>query len=197
MEEIKLNNFGVLIDSINSKDFKHIKKECLDKKNRKKYTTGITSKNIASHFELKNTRDLLFKFVSKKIKEYEDKYNYLKTIKTFNSKKELSFTTPWFNVQKQGEYLSNHFHDGVLSYTMWVDIPFSNKEGDEENEKYNSCFELLYSNIVGQISGHKIFIDKSYEGKMIMFPSTLLHCVYPFYKTKGERISIAGNVVIK
>ena len=80
---------------------------------------------------------------------------------------------------------------------MWVDIPFSEKEGNEENEKYSSCFELLYTNIIGQITGHKIFIDKSYEGKMIIFPSTLLHCVYPFYKTKGERISIAGNVVIK
>jgi hypothetical protein len=80
---------------------------------------------------------------------------------------------------------------------MWVDIPFAEQEGNEDNEKYNSCFELLYTNIIGQICGHKIFIDKSYEGKMIMFPSTLLHCVYPFYKAKKDRISIAGNILIK
>jgi hypothetical protein len=197
MEEINLNNFGVLIDKINDKDFKKIKKECLSK-DKVPYTTGISSNQIADHYELIKTREILFEFLRKKITEYDQRYNYFKSIKTYSkSKQELIFTTPWYNVQKPGQYLSNHFHDGLLSYTMWVDIPFAQQEGNEDNEKYNSCFELLYTNIVGQVTGHKIFIDKSYEGKMIMFPSTLLHCVYPFYKAKKNRVSIAGNVLIK
>ena len=126
------------------------------------------------------------------------KESTFKSVKKYNrSTPNLVFTTPWYNVQKPGQYLSNHFHDGLLSYTMWVDIPFAEQEGNEDNEKYNSCFELLYTNILGQVTGHKIFIDKSYEGKMIVFPSTLLHCVYPFYKAKKNRVSIAGNILIQ
>ena len=61
MEEINLSNFGVLIDKINDKDFKKIKKECLSK-DRSSYTTGISSNQIADHYELIKTREILFKF---------------------------------------------------------------------------------------------------------------------------------------
>ena len=64
MEEINLSNFGVLIDKINDKDFKKIRKECLGK-DRVPYKTGISSNQIADHYELVKTREILFEFLRK------------------------------------------------------------------------------------------------------------------------------------
>ena len=40
-------------------------------------------------------------------------------------------------------------------------------------------------------------MEKEAEGYLVMFPSRLLHQVFPFYKSTGERISISGNVAIE
>ena len=198
MNNIDLPNFGVLLTDIPKDLLTEIKKEVRDIKNRKKYTTGISSNKIAKHYSLVKTKPKLDEFLKICLNEYENKYNYIldHASKTLNRKNiDIIFTEAWFNIQKKGEFLSNHFHDGILSYSLWIDIPFENNI-DETNEKFNSCFELMYTNIIGKIVSKKIFVDKSWEGKMILFPSTIVHCVYPFFKTKGDRVSVAGNMVI-
>jgi hypothetical protein len=35
------------------------------------------------------------------------------------------------------------------------------------------------------------------EGRMLFFPSTLQHQVFPFYGTEEERITISGNIRLK
>jgi hypothetical protein len=37
-------------------------------------------------------------------------------------------------------------------------------------------------------------LEPSDEGTMLFFPAQLNHCVYPFYLSNKERISISGNV---
>jgi len=198
MNNIDLPNFGILLTDIPTDLLKEIKKEVRDIKNRKKYTTGISSNKIAKHYSLIKTKPKLDEFLKICLNEYEKKYNYIleHSSKTLNRKSiDLVFTEAWFNIQKKGEFLSNHFHDGILSYSLWIDIPFENNL-DDTNEKFNSCFELMYTNIIGKIVSKKIFVDKSWEGKIILFPSTIVHCVYPFFKTKGDRVSVSGNMVI-
>jgi hypothetical protein len=198
MDNIDLPNLGILLADIPKDLLKEIKKEVRDVKNHKKYTTGISSNKIAKHYSLIKTKSKLDEFLKICLNEYEKKYNYIldHASKTLNRKNiDIIFTEAWFNIQKKGEFLSNHFHDGILSYSLWIDIPFENNI-DEKNEKFNSCFELMYTNIIGKIVSKKIFVDKSWEGKMILFPSTIIHCVYPFFKTKGDRVSVAGNMVI-
>ena len=39
-----------------------------------------------------------------------------------------------------------------------------------------------------------IDVDKSFEGKMLMFPAKLQHLVYPFYTSDKERITVSGNI---
>jgi hypothetical protein len=198
MNNIDLPNLGVLLADIPEDLLKEIKKEVRDVKNHKKYTTGISSNKIAKHYSLIKTKPKLDEFLKICLNEYEKRYNYIleHASKTLNRKNiDIIFTEAWFNIQKKGEFLSNHFHDGILSYSLWIDIPFEDNI-DEKNEKFNSCFELMYTNIIGKIVSKKIFVDKSWEGKMILFPSTIVHCVYPFFKTKGDRVSVAGNMVI-
>lgn len=65
----------------------------------------------------------------------------------------------------------------------------------DSNTPSNSLFEFVCTDFMGKISQNKISVDKSYEGCIIMFPSSLFHTVYPFYTSDDYRISIAGNLV--
>ena len=62
------------------------------------------------------------------------------------------------------------------------------------NTPSNSLFEFVCTDFMGRIVQNKIKVDKSYEGCIIMFPSSLHHMVHPFYTSDDYRISIAGNL---
>ena len=47
---------------------------------------------------------------------------------------------------------------------------------------------------MGELAHYSYFLDKTSEGRMLFFPSSVSHTVYPFYNCDKERISIAGNV---
>ena len=87
-----------------------------------------------------------------------------------------------------------HNHDGLISYSAWIKIPYDVNE-EIKDGKYASCFQFNYTTITGNTFTEIIKVDKSFEGKIMMFPSTLPHCVYPFYTTDDVRISMSGNVL--
>ena len=58
----------------------------------------------------------------------------------------------------------------------------------------NGAFEITYINLLGCLTGYTYSLDPSMEGYMVMFPSETQHCVYPFYTSDEERISISGNL---
>lgn len=107
--------------------------------------------------------------------------------------------TPWVNKMKKYEFNPIHRHSGLFSYVMWLTIPFNLQEELNyfKNTKSNraSTFEFVYSTSIG-VQQHSINVDKNYEGELIVFPASQLHCVYPFYTSNKERVSIAGNVNI-
>ena len=55
------------------------------------------------------------------------------------------------------------------------------------------CEELLIT-LPGFSVPVLIDVDKSFEGKMLVFPSKLQHLVYPFYTSDEHRITVSGNV---
>ena len=108
---------------------------------------------------------------------------------------------PWINFQKKYEYNPLHNHTGVLSFVLWVQIPYDLKDElshpncINSNASSNSLFEFVCTDFMGRIVKNKIEVDKSWEGTMIMFPSSLHHMVHPFYTSDEYRISISGNLV--
>lgn len=108
----------------------------------------------------------------------------------------------WINYQKKGEYNPNHIHGGKASFVIWVNIPY---DIDEElkvdfHEKPQTprvaAFELTYSTHTMGLSSHLIWVNKRDEGRIIMFPANMTHCVYPFFTSDETRISVAGNMNI-
>jgi len=192
INELNLSNLGVLMSTIPNALHQKIKNECLDFMNKENFASGLTSKNVAQHYYLDTSVNELFEFLSPMVLHYAKRYNYFNNLDFLSKGVPLGFSKPWFNFQKKTEFLPAHTHSGILSYTIWIQLPKLEKT---EEKRFDGCFEFHYSNIVGSIKRHCIFLDKSYEAKIILFPWNLPHCVYPFYDSDEIRISVSGNVI--
>jgi hypothetical protein len=103
---------------------------------------------------------------------------------------------PWINYQKQHEFNPLHYHYGIISAVIFIDIPeVISKEMDDWEGKSNSpcpgLLEFAYANSMFMCSGSHRVIPKT--GDMYLFPAELKHCVYPF-KSDVTRISMSFNV---
>ena len=191
-------NLGFVDNRIGDTVFKEIQKECIDCYENEVMVSGLSGKGVAHHYFLEKNEEIVKTFALNTAKYYEKSFNYLTTQKIGENIPEMVAGRPWINIQKKHEYMPNHTHDGLLSYVIWVQIPYDVKnELDESGKNHSSCFEFTYNNIVGNIATEKILIKKEYEGVMVMFPSKLQHCVYPFYSSDDVRISISGNIFFK
>ena len=109
----------------------------------------------------------------------------------------------WINYQNQHEFNPIHDHGGLYSFAAWLKIPYNHQDqGENYNSKEVGCklngtFNFEYVNILGQPFTWTYQLDKSYEGKLVFFPSKLRHVVYPYYNCDEQRISISGNVKLR
>ena len=201
MENKDLRNVGYVEDTVDSILMEKIKKtvnEITESIDQQKSFAGNLVGNIRKQFVFDHHRDEIEQLAIKLAQHHDDIYdcsNYLD-----DSFGKLTLGGSWINLQVAGEFNPIHKHPGVYSFVIWVDLPFTH-----ENEKiYGSefspssvksgCFEFVYTNVYGQLMSHQIPADKSYEGKIILFPAKLNHTVYPFFTSDGYRISISGNL---
>ena len=109
----------------------------------------------------------------------------------------------WINFQKKYEHNPLHNHSGDLSFVIWVQIPYDLEEElslsncKNSNTPTNSLFEFVFTDFLGRLVTHRVEVDKSYEGTIIMFPSLLNHAVHPFHTSDEYRISMSGNLYMK
>jgi len=64
----------------------------------------------------------------------------------------------------------------------------------ETNVPCPNTFEFTYTNILGSVCQHKYHLEPEDEKTIILFPSKLVHQVYPFYLSNKKRISVSGNI---
>ena len=102
----------------------------------------------------------------------------------------------WVNYQKKYEFNPPHNHSGVFSFVIWIQIPYDLKEEiKHEHTRRASLFNFLFPQIDG-MKNEPLYVDKSWEGQMILFPSSQFHYVNPFYTSDDYRISISGNICL-
>ena len=111
----------------------------------------------------------------------------------------LKLRSLWVNFQRKYEFNPLHNHSGVFSFVLWLDIPYTMDEeldlspGKQSNKPTAGCFEFSIPSPWG-LRNHMIPVDKSYNGIMCVFPSSLYHQVYPFYSSDDYRITVSGNM---
>jgi len=194
-EKLKLRKAGIMpIDDLPNIVVSYLKDNIGDTKHNahlagmiKKEYKYDTWPGYIEDFVLRQTHDSFFD-------SWCDKHEVLSSGRPFFIK------NMWINIQEKYEYNPIHNHDGVFSFIIFLQIPYDLKE-EEKVFPPNStgistasklCF-LTYDSM-GDMMPLPLDVDKSFEGKMLMFPSKMLHLVYPFYTSDDYRMTVSGNV---
>ena len=162
--------------------------------------------NISSSIRLDSQSPLLKNFVQEIVpsfmKSHMEAYGPPWRI-TMREGERFNLESLWVNFQKKHEFNPPHDHSGVYSFVIWMQIPTSYAEqkkldicANSNADNHISNFAFSYTNTLGKISNFAYNMEKEAEGYMVMFPSSMLHQVFPFYDNDGERISISGNINI-
>jgi len=155
--------------------------------------------NLLREYRLEKSKNHLNAVVSPLLGQYDKVFEFLKPHDELVYNAPLILGDPWVNFQRKGEYNPNHNHMGVVSFAMWIKIPYNieDEKNRPESRESNACnpghFQFLYTNTTGHICTHTIAADKTMENTLVMFPSKMIHTVYPFYTSDDYRISISGN----
>ena len=158
--------------------------------------------NISSSLDLIDTNDWFFNTVIiPLIEEYQTRFpEYARRVGVLTEDAPFYMNSFWVNFQKENEFNPIHNHAGVFSFTIWIKIPTNWREQHKipisanSNSPGASNFEFSYTDMLGAITQNTFLLDKAAEGRMLFFPSGLMHNVYPFYNCSETRISISGNV---
>ena len=194
-EFINVPNYGFLQTQLPTKLFIKLKEECQNFKELREMKSDLSGTGIPKHFFIEKCFSELKEYILYCANEYEKKFKYIKSLKFLNKNAPLFVAPPWLNVQKRYEFLPMHNHDGVLSYNIWIQIPYDIKK---ELHKQAGELQFIYPMVASAKMGkHRFILSKADEGHLLMFPSMFLHTLCPFYTSKNVRLSIAGNILFE
>jgi hypothetical protein len=168
-----------------------------------KLLTSMLAGNIKQEYALAACHSYLEQLIMPHIMQYEHYFGYLKTMDSWSVPGELFLDEPWVNFQQRGEFNPGHNHSGAMSFVIWMSVPFdmqhelSQGPGRDSVKNVPGHFEFQYTDALGQIRNHVIPADHRFENTMLIFPSLMMHGVYPFYTTDQPRISISGNFKLR
>ena len=196
-DHIHLKNPGLTRGIIPQEIYQPVMQEIKDieKDDRGIYKMNRTlAGQIEREYQLEKSKKYMVPYLEEMGREYQKNWDYYQG-------KDLKVDSLWVNMQQKTEYNPIHNHDGVLSYVAWMEIPYKHEDERNVNHSKDSrtkdcsyTFPCVYSSIIGNIT-HQVFeVETGWEGRIVMFPSNLLHIVYPFYTSDSYRISIAGNL---
>lgn len=206
-----LSNIGVLEAKLPFDLFKYLK-DTIDNMadTGEKYNDKLLG-HMKEEYSLNHIKDNMADFLLSMAATWQN--NNLGYIESFeeaskSKKYTLILDNLWVNKQKKYEFNPIHLHSGVLSFVIWIKIPYNLKDeesyfppanGETDLDRSKSCtskFTFIYNDILGRIKAMPLPVDKTWEGTILMFPASLHHCVYPFYTSDDYRISVSGNIRI-
>ena len=196
-----LPNVGLTQGSIPSDIYQTLNQEIVDIHNDDSKALRMNPSlagQITKEYQITKSLPLLNPFLEEMGRAYQKEWDHYPKENPNNN---LTVESVWVNMQKKLEVNPLHNHDGTLSFVAWLYVPFKlEDERNMENCKNSrtvqlaSTFQFVYNNALGTISNCPMFVEKGWEGRIVMFPSKLLHIVYPFQTSDDYRVSIAGNL---
>jgi hypothetical protein len=197
LQKIQLEqNYIATFDSVPFKIIDFLKNNIKRKKELK------FNKNLLGHLKeeyfYENCPNFVEDFLLEKIFEHSILKNYLNSIDILNKNTLIKLDKIWCNFMKKYEFNPVHNHSGIFSFIIFIKIPYKLKDEDAvfpETNKHHltSRLQFLTSNFNGLLT-LTLDVDKSFENKMIIFPSNYYHQVYPFFTSDKERITVSGNI---
>jgi hypothetical protein len=159
--------------------------------------------NIQHEYKLNDSVQHIENVFLPLIPEYDKEFDYLETLQQNTRDTEVVLDSAWVNFQRKHEFNPPHCHSGIMSFALWVDIPYSIEEeksspsSNQSNMNIPGHFSFYYTNSLGNICSEHLPIDKEYNGYAVLFPSKMMHGVEPFATSDKFRVSVSGNFKIK
>ena len=186
--------FPNVIHEISIPDFKQIEGDLIKSayEERKKDPVGRRKSNRGGwQSQDLSLSNVIYELIQDKVS------SYFLTTRVFKEGTGLSFENAWLNINKKGAYNVSHSHpDCNLSGVLWIKAPkdcgtiefispsvFSRWK---EVEYYNKDFQ-------DKIELHHSWWLEAVPGKILIFSSSLEHCVEPSESNK-DRISVSFNI---
>ena len=200
---ITFQNYGVLSHKFTDAELAPVWKEInsiqdnFDKHSDQKNNSNLAG-NIQKEYSLVESNSHLEELIRPLVEQYDMYSSYNSSVKNCITDS-YKLKGSWVNFQKKHEFNPNHNHGGFMSFVIWLKIPYSiekekqNLSGINSNTNIPGHFQFVYSSILGDIMTHMVPVDSSMENTIMVFPSKLIHTVYPFYTSDDYRISVSGN----
>ena len=148
-------------------------------------------KNLAGEikYEIELSKDFIDQKLLEVLKNYV--YNYVKS--TLNKEiKSFEIKSSWAVCQFESDYNPVHWHDGNISGVMYTKIPDDFGGSYKENNR-NGNIAFIHGST--QLTASSVFTVKPELGDLYIFPSNMIHTVYPFFSDE-ERRSISFNAFL-
>jgi len=166
-------------------------------------TNNTLAGNIKREYQLVESQKYIEKLLMPLVDAYDKEFDNMRNVSMLTSNVPFTLDSCWVNFQRKYEFNPLHNHSGVYSFVIWTNVPYDMEEerklspGAESNLNSAGMFSFAFASSLGGIKTHRISIDKSMENTIILFPSSFLHMVYPFFSSDGYRISVSGNFKLK
>ena len=160
-------------------------------KDEKRIEELYHGKNLAGEikYEIQLTKDFIDQNLHEILKNYV--FNYIKS--TLNKELKLfEIKSSWAVCQFETDYNPVHWHDGNISGVMYTKIPKDFGSAYKENNK-NGNIAFIHGST--QITASSVYTVKPEPGDLFLFPSNMMHTVYPFFSNE-ERRSISFNAFL-
>jgi|694.fasta_scaffold125885_3 hypothetical protein len=206
MNIVNLPNLGVIEHQFTAEQlepiWQEVRKIQADFEHSEKYNNNLVG-NIKHEYVLKESMPYIETLMLPMIAEYEKHYQYLDHLRVNSQLTSVSLQPyPWVNFMSANEINPLHNHSGVLSFVIWLQIPFDRQQEIDKFPDLNPAgvvagsFDLIFLNILGQMTSYRKLLATENEGCAILFPASMSHMVYPFTENNGKhRISVSGNFV--
>ena len=196
-------NIGYLEVKLSEEELTPIKEEIAeiqkDFSQAREHNTQIVG-NLEKEYTLFKSKIHLNNVVFKYLKNFDAVTNYTQKINVLTDDCPMIIDDPWVNFQQKHEFNPPHNHGGIVSFVIWIKIPYNIEDetatvvSKKAQTPLAGQFSFHYTNVLGKISHYHIPADNSFEGTLLIFPSELNHSVNPFYTSDDYRISVSGNV---
>jgi len=191
-----LKNFGILtVDSVPKNVLDYVKNNYDTNNSHNMHLAG----QMKREYEFKEWPQYVDKFILDQTNQPLIQ-KHTQSISVLSSNKPFYLKSLWINLQKKYEFNPMHKHIGVFSFIIFLQIPYNLDEEDKVFPKSSgpepatSRLSFIVSDFSGAPRDINVNVDKSFEGKMLMFPAGLNHMVYPFYTSDDYRMTVSGNI---
>ena len=157
---------------------------------------------LQQEYYLTRSKEKLSPFLFEQFNAYDAAFNYTESVRVLTRPAPYVLGDLWVNFQYKNEYNPVHDHSGIISFVIWVKIPYDIEEERAVFPKMPpevnnaASFNFVYTNSLGQILTQNLLLSKDDEWTMAMFPAGMKHNVHPFYTSDEPRISVSGNILL-